>query len=215
VFYKKSIGLTLSCLVGLAVGCSLESDSSKESQEPSGGSVSSTQMQRAVGLAPMDAMSSQGQPQKQPPAAPQPATQPAPQPAPSPGSTKAPFGSRTPQQKFVPPTLNAPENRPQDQRVRAQVGVGAQGRSLDNESGIIVTPAKTYFTVREKAVFQIQIPQALQLFQGLEGRKPKSHDEFMSRIVEANNIQLPRLPDGQRYEYDPQSGELMVVRPRQ
>jgi hypothetical protein len=158
----------------------------------------------------MDAMSSQ--PAQQP--ATKPPSQPAPQPAPSPDPQQAPFAPTTPQQKFVPPTLNAPENRPMDQ-VRAQAGVGAQGRSLDNESGIIVTPAKTLFTVREKAIFEIAIPQALKLFEATEGRKPNSHEEFMSRVVKPNNIQLPRLPEGQRYQYNPQLGELMVLRPRQ
>ena len=93
--------------------------------------------------------------------------------------------------------------------------MAAQGRSLDNESGVLVTPAKAFFTMREKAIFQIQIPQAMSFFQGSEGRLPKSHDEFMSKIIAANSIQLPGLPPDRQYYYDPQLGELMVVRQRQ
>jgi len=120
----------------------------------------------------------------------------------------------TPQQSLVPPALNPPANMPGDQAVRADVGVGAQGRSLDQESGVLVTPAKAFFSVRERVIFQAAIPQALNLFEAAEGRKPNSHDEFMSRIIQANNIQLPRLPPDRKYVFDPQLGELMVVRQR-
>jgi hypothetical protein len=34
----------------------------------------------------------------------------------------------------------------------------------------------------------------------------------MTRIVAENNIQLPQLPPDRQYVYDPQRGELMVVR---
>lgn len=54
----------------------------------------------------------------------------------------------------------------------------------------------------------------MKLFEATEGRKPNSHEEFMSRVVKPNNIQLPRLPQGQRYQYNPQLGELMVLRPK-
>lgn len=119
---------------------------------------------------------------------------------------------QTPQQSLVPPALNAPTNAPGEQAVRAGVGVGAQGRSLDNESGILVTPAKAYFNVRERVIFEAAIPKAVDLFAATEGRKPNSHDEFMTRIIQANSIQLPRLPPDRQYVYDPQQGELLVVR---
>ena len=96
---------------------------------------------------------------------------------------------------------------------RAEVGVGRQGRSLDDETGVgrvIAQPAITLFAVRERAVFDIQIPQALQLFEALEGRKPKSHEEFMQRIIRDNRIELPELPAGREYRYEPEKGELWV-----
>ena len=102
------------------------------------------------------------------------------------------------------------------ERVKAEAGVAKQGRSLDNETGvgaIIAQPAKSYFAVKERAVFNIQIPQALQLFKATEGRLPNSHDEFMSKIIKANNIKLPALPEGQTYVFDPEKGELMVEKP--
>lgn len=94
----------------------------------------------------------------------------------------------------------------------AQAGVGVKGRSLDNEKGVLVTPAKTLFAARERVVFEIQIPQAMQLFKATNGQPPASHDEFMQRVIAENSIQLPMLPVGQRYQYDPATEQLMVIR---
>ena len=95
----------------------------------------------------------------------------------------------------------------------AEVGVGIKGKSLENETGIgqmIASPAVTLFRVKEKAVFEIQIPQAMHLNEALEGRKPRSHEEFMQKIIDANRIALPKLPDGQVYKYHPDDGQLWV-----
>jgi len=94
---------------------------------------------------------------------------------------------------------------------KAGVGVGVRGDSLRNEEGIgkmIAAPAVAYFNVREKAVFEIQIPHALNLYKALEGKLPKSHEEFMAKIVRANAIQLPELKPGMQYRYRPDQGEL-------
>lgn len=63
---------------------------------------------------------------------------------------------------------------------------------------------------------QVKIPMlaiehALNLFNGLEGRYPTSHDEFMTRIIKENNIQLTALPAGQEYQYDVENHKLMIV----
>ena len=99
------------------------------------------------------------------------------------------------------------------ERVKAEKGVGIKGRSLDEHQGMLVTPAKAYFSVRERVVFEIQIPEAVKLFKATNGNGPKSHEDFMAQIVDANQIQLPELPAGQRYVYDPEKEELMVERP--
>jgi hypothetical protein len=104
---------------------------------------------------------------------------------------------------------------PDMELVKAKAGVGKLGRSLDEHSGVIVTPAKVYFTVRERVVFDVQIPEALKLYKALNGKAPQSHEQFMKDIVEANQIQLPQLNPGVTYVYDPQTEELMVRRPKQ
>ena len=120
----------------------------------------------------------------------------------------------------TPPTVQkTPENKApaaQNQameEVRAKVGVGIKGRSLDPHQGPLVTPAKALFATKEKVVFEIQIPHALNLYNASEGNFPKSHEEFMEKIVAANNLVLPQLPDGHTYIYDPESHELKVRRP--
>ncbi|WP_425616528.1 hypothetical protein NA78x_000176 [Anatilimnocola sp. NA78] len=111
------------------------------------------------------------------------------------------------------PTEPLPPALPPGESVKAEVGVGAKGRSLDNETGFIVEPAKTLFAFREKAVFDISIPSAMKLFEASEGRYPNSDEEFMQKIIKDNNIKLPVLPAGQIYYYDPETHDLMVRKP--
>jgi len=103
------------------------------------------------------------------------------------------------------------------ERVRAEVGVAKQGQATKDIKGgiggMIVQPARSLFAVKQRAVFEIKIPHAMNLFSATEGRKPKSNEEFMAKIIKANNIKLPELPAGQTYVYDPELGELMVRKP--
>ncbi len=106
-------------------------------------------------------------------------------------------------------TPNAP---PMEARL-AEVGVGIKGQSLKNETGIgkaIAQPAVVLFQTKEKVAFEIQIPHALALFKASEGRAPESHAEFMDKIIKFNQIKLPKLPDGQEYQYHPDDEKLWV-----
>lgn len=97
--------------------------------------------------------------------------------------------------------------------VLARPGVAKQGQSLRNETGVgrmIAQPAITLFTVRERAIFEVQIPHAINLWEATNGRKPKSHEEFMNEIIKANNLKLPELPAGKVYQYHPDDGQLYV-----
>ena len=116
----------------------------------------------------------------------------------------------TPAAGVVTMPSNAPEKTVLE---KAGVGSGLKGRSLDKHEGIIVTPAKTLFAAKEKIKFEIEIPHTLQLYKALEGSAPKSHDEFMEKIIKANNISLPELPEGHKYVYDPMTETLMVEKP--
>ena len=52
----------------------------------------------------------------------------------------------------------------------------------------------------------------MNLYKATNGGLPKTHDEFMEKIVKANSITLPTLPAGRSYEFDVKAGELMVVK---
>jgi len=55
------------------------------------------------------------------------------------------------------------------------------------------------------------IQRAVQFFQAEHGRFPKDHEEFMEKIVKANNLKLPVLPGKRRYQYDVENHELVIV----
>ena len=102
---------------------------------------------------------------------------------------------------------------PEVQAQKAVAGVGKKGQKLKDDKGvarIISGPASTLFKVEQMAVLDIQIPHALQLFQALNGRVPKDHEEFMSEIVKANRLTLPELPQGAVYRFNAEKGELWV-----
>ena len=106
-----------------------------------------------------------------------------------------------------------PTPEPQMPDQVAKVGVGVKGNSLDDIKGndprmLIAGPAKAYFNVREKMVFEIQLPSQTNLFYASNGRHPKTHEEYMREIV--GPIQLPKLPIGKVYRYHPDTNELWV-----
>ncbi|MEI8372386.1 MAG: hypothetical protein WCJ35_06060 [Planctomycetota bacterium] len=116
---------------------------------------------------------------------------------------------------------NAPENqktpekttaemKPGTVREKAAVGMGEKGRGYGGD--MITMPVKTMWTVREQIVLG-QIRKALDLYKASEEHFPKTHQEFMDRIIKENHLQLPTLPAGHRYVYDPDTDELMVERP--
>jgi hypothetical protein len=125
-----------------------------------------------------------------------------------------PASAENPTGAPVAETPTTPAVDPNTEIVKAEKGVGLKGRSLDQYEGIVVTPVKALFSAKERVVFEIQIPHALNLYQASEGELPKSHEEFMEKIVEANKIKLPQLPPKAEYLYDPETGELMVRRPK-
>jgi hypothetical protein len=116
-----------------------------------------------------------------------------------------------PLQPAQPPPLPSAVKAPETVQKKAAVGVGKKGR--DYGQGFVVTPIAALFAVRERTAFEIQIPQAMQLFKAEKDRAPKDHAEFMEQIIQANHIRLPELPEGDRYLYDPKTEQLMVARP--
>jgi len=95
---------------------------------------------------------------------------------------------------------------------RAKAGAGKKGRGYGG--GMVTEPIAAHFRIRQKLVFDVQIPEALKLFEAEHGFTPRSHDEFLDEVIEKNNIELPELPEGHSYVFNPVKKELMVRRPR-
>jgi hypothetical protein len=94
---------------------------------------------------------------------------------------------------------------------KAAQGVGEKGRGIGG--GPITEDIHAYFAAKETIAFTIQIPHAMDLFYHTNDRYPKSHEEFFKEIIKANGIELPELPAGDKYKYDPDTHELMVEHP--
>lgn len=99
------------------------------------------------------------------------------------------------------------------QRVEATVGtVGTRGRSYGG--GIVSEPVSQLFKQKDR-IQLMQLEQALKLYKAEHGALPRSHEEFMQKIVNNRQygIRLPELPPGHRYVWDPKQGKLLVERP--
>lgn len=95
--------------------------------------------------------------------------------------------------------------------VKAETGVGKKGRGYGG--GIYTEPVRAKFHVEQTLVFNVQIPHMMRSFKAINERYPKSHEEYMEKIIQEGQIQLPELPAGETYLYDPETQELMVTRP--
>ena len=57
----------------------------------------------------------------------------------------------------------------------------------------------------------LNIQHAMDLYKATNDRYPKDYDEFMTEIIKANNIALPRLPPYQEYGYDEKEHKLILL----
>ena len=105
----------------------------------------------------------------------------------------------------------AEDNAEGYEREVASVGMGKQGRNYGG--GVISEPIRQYFRAGQR-IQLIQMEQTMRHFKALNDRNPSSHEEFMEEIIKKGGVQLPELPPGERYVYDPKTGELMVERPK-
>ena len=51
----------------------------------------------------------------------------------------------------------------------------------------------------------------MDLFHAANDRYPKDLDEFMTEIIKANNIALPKLPPYQEYSYHAEDHKLIIL----
>jgi hypothetical protein len=92
-----------------------------------------------------------------------------------------------------------------------------RGKTLHNQGSYLSAVGSARFTTEHKLIFG-QVKQALDLYQAEHGEYPRSHDEFMAKIIEPNGIVLPELDEGYEYWYDPSersTAEMLKFRPIQ
>jgi hypothetical protein len=81
-----------------------------------------------------------------------------------------------------------------------------------NVTNPITGPLEAYGPILEQNM-KSQIDYALRLYEAENGRYPKDYNEFMEKIIKANNIRLPVLPGKMQYQYDEVNHQLIVVKP--
>ncbi len=87
-------------------------------------------------------------------------------------------------------------------------GVATQPR-ITAKDPILLT-GNAYVSIVSQAA-SLNIKLALDLYQAETGEFPKTTEEFMEKIIKANNVALPRLPFYQEYGYDAPNHKLVVM----
>lgn len=73
--------------------------------------------------------------------------------------------------------------------------------------GIISEPLHQRFHIEHRLTF-MQVTQAMNLYKAEFGYFPKTHEEFMKKIIKANSLKLPELQDDWKYFYDKEDSTL-------
>jgi hypothetical protein len=194
-------------------GCERESDSSRQTSKPKPLANNFVALDQGDSPPKADTPMSQLPPPPAPPEAPKAPETAQNQLPPPPAPPDAPKAPETAQNQLPPPPAPPAAQEPETVKKPAAVGVGKKGRGYGK--GVIATPAASLWATREKLAFQVLIPEAMKLFKAMNDNKgPKSHEEFMEKIIKENMIKLPELPEGDRYMYDPKTEQLMVESPK-
>jgi hypothetical protein len=101
------------------------------------------------------------------------------------------------------------------QEIRNATAELRQGKARVGSTRIV---AKDPITLQGNAYVSIigraavlSIQHALDLYHATNDRYPKDYDEFMSEIIQANGIALPKLPLYQKYGYDEKEHKLIIL----
>jgi hypothetical protein len=122
------------------------------------------------------------------------------------------------------------EDKPQKPKIEARDTLGKTTQEVRNlkpelAQGGQVTDGKIhatdYITLQADAyrtsvanIAKMKVKHDIDIYEALNGSKPKSYEEFMEVIIKkgmADGIQLPMLPYYQEYGYDPDTQELVVI----
>lgn len=123
----------------------------------------------------------------------------------------------------VPQTRVAPKTKPQAEQPAADETPvatitepreftpqdGKKGKKSREAGGYLGAVGSARFTSVNSMTIN-QYKHALNLYWGTNGYYPKTHDEFMEKIIKFNQIKLPDLDEGVKYIYDPEDHLLKI-----
>lgn len=117
-----------------------------------------------------------------------------------------------------PPAKKVAEEKPQPILGQTTQEIGEwdpnAGRQLREEGGEKVNMLNhlrqgTGYAIHESA--RLIVKKNVDLFWGFEGRYPKSHEEFMEKVIVAYKVKLPMPMTSCEYQYDVENHALKVV----
>lgn len=82
-----------------------------------------------------------------------------------------------------------------------------KGRRSRSAGGYLGAVAGARFWAEHQMILN-NVNYAVKLYEAEHGEYPKSHEEFMTKIIKYNQIVLPQLPDDQEYYYDPDNPDI-------
>ncbi len=112
-----------------------------------------------------------------------------------------------------------PENEtPKTENVKIEQGFTGKGQygqgGGEKPMDIITVPVGQLFAVRER-MFLMQLKHTEDLYKANnDNEMPKTHEEYMEKIIKEGMLKLPDLPPDQEYVYDPETQELKIKKPR-
>ena len=99
---------------------------------------------------------------------------------------------------------------PSEYRTTAEAGDSGFKKGQYGRTSIFSTNVASFYRMQERINLQM-IEYNMKLYKAEHGNAPKTHEEFMSKII--GQIKLPELKEGCRYDYNPQTEELEIVHP--
>jgi hypothetical protein len=113
-----------------------------------------------------------------------------------------------------PPAQQQAAVGPSGQMEMATLDANTSAQGQGYGGGLITEPVHQFFSMRNLIMWD-QIKHDMDIWQAIHNRWPKTAQEFQKEILEPANIELPELPPGHRYVYDPKAGQLMVGKMKQ
>jgi hypothetical protein len=155
----------------------------------------------------MDAMARMlNQPPAAAPETPAAATAPARRPAEQP---KADVAAAEPAKPSAPPERPHAAELVQEPGTPQVIGQRKYRNTVEGPLRYYGAMASARMVIKDKLLWA-QIKKSVDLFEATNSRYPKDTEEFMDVIINENMIELPELPAGQEYFYDPTDHELKI-----